>query len=103
MPLHAEQSPDESVNATQGAHVNVNRFTIPKDPWSLITAAALALSICVNLALLIMYRYDAQERDLDRYDFGQFMQKDFAPLKAKVDSQELLIQAYGLRAAVKGK
>jgi hypothetical protein len=68
----------------------------------------LALSISANIALLFMYRYDAQERDLDRYDDGQFISHDFAnlknevsELKSQISTEKELIQAYGLQKAVK--
>ena len=97
----AHDSPDESVHARDGSNVNVNRFTLPKDARDLIIATLLALSVLVNVALLLMYRYDSQERDLDRYDDGQFITHDFANLKSEVEADHQLIQAYGLQKAVK--
>lgn len=96
-------SPDESVTAHPGANVNVNRFSLPRDPYQLTTAVALALSILGNLFMYIAYRHLEQTVDLDRYDDNTFINGRFADLKAKVDTHEALIQAYGLQKSLKEK
>src|SRR5271168_2785495 len=45
MQVHPENCADDSITAHPNSHVNVNRFTMPKDPVSIIIATALALSI----------------------------------------------------------
>jgi hypothetical protein len=72
----------------------------------MIIAIVLALSIVVNITLLLMYRYDAQERDLDRYDDGQRQEKidkELADIRSELKVDQALIQAYGLQKAVKEK
>ena len=105
-PMHTEQSPNESVHASSGSHVHINRFSLPKDPWQLMVAVGFALSILVNIALYSAYRYDSQERDLDRYDDTQRAEKlatDLADIRSQLRTAHELIQAYGLQKAVKGK
>jgi hypothetical protein len=101
--MHTEGSPNESVTASHQAHVNINRFTLPKDPREILVATLLALSILVNLALFLMYRHTQQTVDLDRYDDNTFINGRFAELSAQVKADHDLIQAYGLQKAVKEK
>jgi hypothetical protein len=101
-PLHAEHSPDESVRDNAGP-VQIVRFGLPKETRELITSILLALSILVNIALWLAYRYDAQERDLDRYDDGQRQEKvdkELADLSSKISVNEKLIDAYGLQKSL---
>jgi hypothetical protein len=85
------------------ANVNVNRFTLPKDPRELVIAVLLALSILVNVALWLQYKHTEQTVDLDRYDDNTFINGRFADLAAQVRADHDLIQAYGLQKAVKEK
>lgn len=103
MQVHPEHSPDESVHVAEHANVNVNRFTLPKDPRELIIAVLLSLSIMVNIVLLIQYHHLEQTVDLDRYDDNTFINGRFAELAQQVKSDHDLIQAYGLQKAVKEK
>jgi len=98
-----QESPDESITAHPSSHVNVNRFTLPKDPWQLGTAILLALSILVNVTLYMQLRHTEQTVDLDRYDDNTFINGRFADLAAQVKADHDLIQAYGLQKAVKEK
>lgn len=92
---------DDSITACENAHVNVNRFTLPRDPVSLITAILLALSIMGNVAMYLSYRNLNQTVDLDRYDDNTFINGRFADLATQVKADHDLIQAYGLQKAVK--
>ena len=97
---------DDSVHASDTAHVNINRFTVPRDPLSITIALLMALSILGNIALFFAYRYDAQERDLDRYDDTQRQEKvdkELSDLRAKIDIAHDLIQTYGLQKAITDK
>ncbi len=93
----------DAIDARGGGNVNVNKFTLPKDPWQLGTAILLALSILVNMALYMQFRHTEQTVDLDRYDDNTFINGRFADLAAQVKADHDLIQAYGLQKAVKEK
>jgi hypothetical protein len=102
-PLHAEQSPDESVHGAGNGNVNVNRFTMAKERTSNVLLACCLVALVV---LVFLYRYDAQERDLDRYDDGKRQEqvdKELADLRAQLNVNQALVQAYGLQKSVKGK
>ncbi len=99
----AHDSPDESFTAHPGAHVNVNRLTLPRDPWQLIVAILLALSILVNVSLFMAWKHTEQTVDLDRYDDNTFINGRFAELAAQVRADHDLIQAYGLQKSLKEK
>ncbi len=101
--IHPEHSNNEGIHAQDGSHVNVNRFTLPRDPVSLITAILLALSIMGNVAMYLSYRTLNQTVDLDRYDDNTFINGRFADLSSQVKADHDLIQAYGLQKAVKEK
>ena len=91
------------LHAAEGSNVNVNRFTLPKDPRELIIAVILAASILVNIVMYVSYRHLEQTVDLDRYDDNTFINGRFADLAAQVRSDHELITAYGLQKAVKEK
>jgi len=101
MPLHAEHSPDESVHGAANGNVNVNRFTFDKERMSGVLLSCCLLALVV---LIFLYRYDSQERDLDRYDDGQRQEKvdkELSELRADLRVNQELIQAYGLQKDVK--
>jgi hypothetical protein len=85
------------------ANVNVNRFAVPRDPLSVITAILLALSITGNIAMYLSYRNLTQTVDLDRYDDNTFINGRFAELATQVKADHDLIQAYGLQKALREK
>src|SRR5277367_4204599 len=41
--IHPENCADDSITAHPNSHVNVNRFTVPRDPLAILTAVLLAL------------------------------------------------------------
>ncbi len=101
--LHPENSPNQAIHAGPGANVNVNRFASNKERLSNLL---IALCVVALVALTFAYRYDAQERDLDRYDDQQRQEKidkELADLRSEIKVNSALIQAYGLQKAVKGK
>lgn len=98
-----QDSATESLHVEANANVNVNRFTLPKDPRELIIAVLLALSILVNVALWFQYRHLEQTVDLDRYDDNTFINGRFADLATQVKADHELIQAYGLQKVLKEK
>jgi hypothetical protein len=62
-----------------------------------------ACCLVALVVLIFLYRYDAQERDLDRYDDGQRQEKvdkELADIRSDLKVDHELIQAYGLRKAV---
>jgi hypothetical protein len=101
---HAQsKDTDDSITAHPNAHVNVNRFTMPKDPWQLGTAVLLALSLLGNLVLYTSWKHTEQTVDLDRYDDNTFINGRFAEVAAQVKADHDLIQAYGLQKVLKEK
>ncbi|HLA60962.1 MAG TPA: hypothetical protein VK626_01830 [Nitrospiraceae bacterium] len=98
-----EHSPDDTVHAEAHANVNVNRFTMPKDPREILVATLLSLSILINVTLYFQLRHTEQTVDLDRYDDNTFINGRFAELASQVKADHDLIQAYGLQKAVKEK
>lgn len=90
---HNEHSGNEGITAGQGAHVNVNRFTLPKDARDLIIATILAFSVLTNIWLWVKL-HDA-EKDIQtqiwlRDDaLTKFEQGPFADIKAHVIALEL--------------
>jgi hypothetical protein len=105
--LREEATPNagesKGVKVSDHAHVNINRFTMPRDPVSLITAILLALSLIGNVGMYLSYRHIEQSVDLDRYDDNTFINGRFADLATQVKSDHDLIQAYGLQKALKEK
>lgn len=101
--IHPERCSDDSVTAHEGANVNVNRFTVPRDPVAILTAILLALSIVGNVAMYLSYRHLEQTVDLDRYDDNTFINGRFADLSTQVKADHDLIQAYGLQKSLKEK
>lgn len=91
-PMHAEQSPDESVRDNT-APVQITRLSLPKDARELIIAVILAFSVLTNL-LLWSKLHDA-EKDIQtqvwlRDDaLTKFQQGPFADIKAHVIALEL--------------
>lgn len=81
------------MTAHEGSHVNVNRFTLPKDPRELIIAIILAMSVLTNLYLWSKV-HDA-DKDLQtqvwlRDDaLTKFQQGPFADMKAHVLALEM--------------
>ncbi len=91
--VHPEHSHNDGVTAHQGANVNVNRFTLPKDPREILVAVILSLSILTNW-LLWTKLHDA-EKDIQtqvwlRDDaLTKFEQGPFADMKAHIIALEM--------------
>ncbi len=92
MSIHPEQSYNEGLTAHQGANVNVNRFTLPKDPIGIFTAIALALSIVVNIWCGWIIRDVGTAKWLHDYDLNQFQMGEFRQLQREVDLDHALVQ-----------
>lgn len=91
----------DGIDARGGGNVNVNRFTLPKDPREILVAVILSASILVNIALYVQLRHTEQTVDLDRYDDNTFINGRFAEVAAQVKADHDLIQAYGLQKTLK--
>ena len=91
--LHPEHCSDDSVQASDNAHVNINRFTLPKDARELIVGIILALSLLTNL--WIWGKLHDADKDIQtqvwlRDDaLTKFEQGPFADLKAHVLALEI--------------
>jgi hypothetical protein len=99
--IHPERCSDDSITASESAHVNINRFTVPRDPLSIITATALALSIAVNIWCGWIIRDVGTLKWLHDWDLNQFENKEFAELKIKVETDDALIRAFGPQSCAK--
>ena len=88
-------SATESMHVEANANVNVNRFTLPKDPREIIVALLLALSITVNVWCLTVIRDSGTEERLKQYNLDWFKTHEFSDLKAEVEVNQKLITAFG--------
>lgn len=83
----------ESLHVEANANVNVNRFTLPKDPREIAVAVILAGSILTNIIVgwLLMGAYkDLQTQVWLRDDaLTKFVQGPYADTKAHVIALEL--------------
>lgn len=70
-------------------------------PMIVIMAIMTGISTVASFMLYEAYRHKEQTEDLKRYDLDSFKQNDWASLKTQVETQNALIQAYGLQKAVK--
>ncbi len=93
MSEHLENSPDESVTAHPGSHVNVNKFTLPKDAREIIVstiAAAAAITCLVLWSKLHDAEKDIQTQVWLRDDaLTKFEQGPFADTKAHILALEM--------------
>jgi hypothetical protein len=91
--IHPENCRDESIEAHPHSHVNVNRFTLPKDARDLIIAVVVALSLLTNLWLWSKIHdadKDIQTQVWLRDDaLTKFEQGPYADLKAHVLALEI--------------
>ena len=91
---HQEQCTDETMHVASHANVNVNRFTLPKDPRELIIAIIMSTSLLTNLWLWQKVRDADKEIQTQvwlRDDaLTKFEQGPFADTKAHVLALELL-------------
>ena len=97
-PTHAEHSSDDSISAAAGSHVNVNRFTLPKDARELIIAVAMAFSVLTSLWLWSKL-HDAEKdiqtqiwlrQDKDEERFQKFIAGPYADLAGEVKADKIL-------------
>jgi hypothetical protein len=91
--LNTTRDAVDTIDARGGGNVNVNRFTLPKDPREIIVAVVMAASIITSLVLWSKL-HDA-EKDIQtqvwlRDDaLTKFEQGPFADTKAHVLALEL--------------
>jgi hypothetical protein len=88
-------SNDESVHVEANANVNVNRFTLPKDPREIMVAVVLALSIFVNVWCLNVIHEASTEDRLKQYNLDWFKTHEFADLRGEMEVNQKLITAFG--------
>jgi hypothetical protein len=94
--LHPEHSQNDSMHVEANANVNVNRFTLPKDPREIIVAVVLALSIMVNLWCGWVIRDVGTRKWLHDYDLNQFQMGPFAQTQKDVEVTKELVKTYGV-------
>lgn len=90
--MHPEGCTDDSVAASDTAHVNINRIAFPRDPVSIITAVILALSIAVNIWCGWIIRDVGTAKWLHDYDLNQFQMGEFRQLQRQVDLDHALLE-----------
>lgn len=90
--VHPEHCSDDSLTAHENAHVQSVRFTLPKDPWQLIVAIILALSIVMNVMAYFKMRDIDTRKWLHDYDLNQFQMGEFRQLQREVDLDHALIE-----------
>jgi hypothetical protein len=83
---------DDSMHVEANANVNVNRFSFPRDPVSIITAVVLALSIAVNIWCGWVIRDVGTRKWLHDYDLNQFQMGEFRQLQREVDLDHALLE-----------
>jgi hypothetical protein len=89
-------SPDESVRATEGANVNINRITLPP-ARDLIMGTLLAVSILCNV-FLFEYARDAKTQAwLAEDQIDKFMTNQYPSLLTRIEVTEALVNAYGMK------
>ncbi len=88
-------SPDESVTGSENSHININRFTLPKDARDIIIATVMAAAILtiMILALLLHDAYkDIQTQVWLRDDaLTKFMSGPYADLRAEVKATQIVL------------
>lgn len=88
----------EGIDARGGGNVNVNRFTLPKDPREILVAVILSLSILVNLWCGWIIRDVGTRKWLHDYDLNQFQMNQFAGVQKDVEVTKELVKNYGIGA-----
>jgi hypothetical protein len=90
---------DESVQGSDSAHININRFTLPKDARDILIATVMAAAILtiVVLGFLLHDAYkDIQTQVWLRDDaLTKFMTGPYADLRAEVKANQIVIQTLG--------
>jgi len=92
--LNTSRDAYDPIDARGGGNVNVNRFTLPKDPRELIIAVILAISLLTNLWL--WQKIHDADKDIQtqvwlRDDaLTKFEQGPFADMKAHVLALEIV-------------
>jgi C4-dicarboxylate transporter len=96
--LHPENCSDDSVQASNQAHVNINRFTLPKQSRELILATITAFSVLTSLWLWSKL-HDAEKdiqtqiwlkQNADEERFEKFVSGPYAQLAGKVEASQIL-------------
>lgn len=93
-------SPDEPITGNT-APVQSVRLTFPKDPWQLIVATILAISVVMNVVTFGVIYYDKLEWRLSQ-DLTDHLQRDkINPLEAKTNQLEREIQSLQMRMDIR--
>lgn len=93
-------SPDESITAHPSSHVNVNRFTLPKDSRDLILAIVIAASLLTILieSYLLFDAYRAIKtqvwlrQDKEEEKFQKFVAGPYAELAGQLRANQILFE-----------
>ena len=97
-PMHAEQSPDESVRDNSGP-VQVTRITLPP-ARDLVISTLLTFSLLCNV-FLYAYAKDAKTIAMLAADALQKFQTTQLPeLQSRINTAERLAEAYGLKESL---
>lgn len=97
--IHPERCSDDSVTASESAHVNINRFTLSKDARDYILASVTAISVLTSLWLWSKL-HDAEKdiqtqvwlrQDKDEERFQKFIAGPYAELAGEVRATQIAI------------
>lgn len=101
--LYPDHSPNEGVNAGEGANVNIVRLLFGEKGKEIFYGIVLGISIVVNIIAIFAWRDAATEQRVKQYELQFFETHEFAEVKAQIQTNQALIQAYGLQKVVKEK
>lgn len=99
-PMHAEQSPDESVSTGARGISQVVRNVFGGSSRDVLWGVALGVSLAVNLIAIFSWRDSRTESQVKDYDLTFFLNHDWVDLKSTVQTDHQLIQAYWPRQVV---
>lgn len=92
--VHPEHSPNQPIHASRGGAVAQATINAEKvKGW--LTNVLLALSIFINVWLVMEYRAAGTEQRLQQYNLDWFKTHEFADLKGQVAVDEKLIEVFG--------
>jgi hypothetical protein len=75
--------------------------TVTENTKQWFVAVIMSLSIALNVVMIYEWRDATMHTELKRYDLDFFKENDWAQLKAQVEIDRQLIEAYGLQNAVR--
>lgn len=103
MSIHPEHSQNEQVTASESAHVNINRFTLPVSGRELLIAIICAVAILTSLTLWSKLHDADKDIQTQIWLRSDSLTKENAELRAQILATQAMVQAYGMSKACKEK